>query len=88
MADNLFADCKIKDYEIEVDGEKYLVKNERWLGIVHRKDGIVLNEDVYFEGYSFDWDEENKTWVMSGLGDFKCSLEEFNKRVKRVTYFK
>ena len=45
----MFASVEVKDYTIQLDGKPMTVKKERWLGIVNRKDGVVTDEEKYFE---------------------------------------
>lgn len=82
----MFADVKVKDYTIELDGKPHTIKNERWLGIVARKDGLVTDEDNYFEGSVFDWNEETQSYSMGG--SVEKTLKEFEAEVERATFFK
>ena len=82
----MFADVKVKPYEIDLDGKKYTVKGERWIGIISRKDGVVTDAENYFEGSVFDYNENTDTYEMGG--SVTKTLEEFEAEAERVTYFK
>ena len=41
----MFADIRVKDYTISLDGKPVIIKNERWLGVISRKDGLVIDEE-------------------------------------------
>ena len=82
----MFADVKVKDYIIELDGKPYIIKNERWLGIVSRKDGIVTDEENYFEGCVFDWNENTQSYSMAG--SVNKTRREFEAELKSVCYFR
>lgn len=76
----MFADVFVKDYEIQLDGKPYTVKGERWLGVINPDD-----EENYFEGVNFDFDDE-KRYVMGG--DITKTKAEFEAEAKSICYFK
>lgn len=77
----MFASCYVKDYTIQLDGKPCTIKKERWLGIVNKE-----NEDKYFEGSVFDYDENSGSYSMGGSTE--KSKAEFDNEVERVTFFK
>lgn len=76
----MFASVHVKDYEIQLDGKPYTVKGDRWLGVINPDD-----EENYFEGVVFDFDDE-KRYVMAG--DIKKTKAEFEAEAKSICYFK
>jgi len=82
----MFASVEVKDYTIQVDGKPYTVKGERWLGIVNRKDGVVTDEENYFEGSVFDYDEKTDSYSMTG--SVNKTKAEFDAEAARVCFFK
>lgn len=82
----MFASADVKDYDIELDGKPYTVKGERWLGIVSRKDGVVTDEEHYFEGSVFDYNEETDSYSMAG--SVTKTKSEFDAEAARVCFFK
>ena len=82
----MFASAEVKDYTIQLDGKPYTVKRERWLGVIKRKDGIVTDEEHYFEGSVFDYDEKTDTYSMGG--SVEKTKAEFDAEVARVCFFK
>lgn len=83
---NMFASVEVKDYTIQLDGKPCVIKKERWLGIVKRKDGIDLGEENYFEGCVFDYDEKTDTYSMGG--SVTKTKSEFEAESKSVCFFK
>lgn len=82
----MFADVKVKPYEISLDRKPYTVKGERWIGIISRKDGLVTDADNYFEGSVFDYNEKTDTYEMGGsVTKTKAELE---KEAESICYFK
>jgi hypothetical protein len=83
----MFADVRIKPYEITLDdGKKITVQKERWLGTISRKDGIVTDTEHYFDGAVFDYDEETQTYSLGGeVTKTKAELDEV---AESVCYFK
>lgn len=82
----MFASVEVKDYTIQLDGKPYTVKGERWLGIVNRKDGVVTDEENYFEGSVFDYDEKTDSYSMAG--SVNKTKAEFDAEAARVCFFK
>ena len=82
----MFASVEVKDYTIQLDGKPMTIKKERWLGIVSRKDGVVTDEEHYFEGSVFDYNEETDSYSMAGSVTKKKS--EFDAEAARVCFFK
>lgn len=82
----MFASVEVKDYTIQLDGKPYTVKGERWLGIVNRKDGVVTDEENYFEGSVFDYDEKTESYSMAG--SVNKTKAEFDAEAARVCFFK
>ena len=82
----MFASVEIKDYTIQLDGKPMIVKKERWLGIVSRKDGVVTDEENYFEGSAFDYNEETDSYSMAG--SVTKTKSEFDAEAARVCFFK
>ena len=76
----MFANVFVKDYEIQLDGKPYTVKGDRWLGVINKDD-----EENYFEGVVFDFDDE-KRYVLGG--DIKKTKAEFEAEAKSICYFK
>ena len=82
----MFADVKVKPYEIELDGKPHTIKGERWIGIISRKDGVVTDAEHYFEGSVFDYNEKTDTYEMGGsVTKTKAELE---KEAQSICYFK
>ena len=82
----MFASVEVKDYTIQLDGKPMTVKKERWLGIVNRKAGIVTDEEHYFEGAVFDYDEKTDSYSMAG--SVNKTKAEFDAEAARVCFFK
>lgn len=82
----MFASVEVKDYTIQLDGKPLTIKKERWLGIVSRKDGVVTNEEHYFEGSVFDYNEETDSYSMAG--SVTKTKSEFDAEAARVCFFK
>ena len=82
----MFASVEVKDYTIQLDGKPMTVKKERWLGIVNRKDGVVTDEENYFEGAVFDYDEKTDSYSMGG--SVTKTKSEFEAESKSVCFFK
>lgn len=82
----MFASVEVKDYTIQLDGKPMTVKKERWLGIVNRKDGVVTDEENYFEGSVFDYNEETDSYSMAG--SVTKTKSEFDAEAARVCFFK
>ena len=82
----MFASVEVKDYTIQLDGKPYTVKGERWLGIVNRKDGVVTDEENYFEGSVFDYDEKTDSYSMAG--SVNKTKAEFDAEAARICFFK
>lgn len=82
----MFASVEVKDYTIQLDGKPYTIKGERWLGIVNRKDGVVTDEENYFEGSVFDYDEKTDSYSMAG--SVNKTKAEFDAEAARVCFFK
>jgi hypothetical protein len=82
----MFASVWVKDYTIELDGKPFVVKNERWLGIVNRKDGQPTGEEPYFSGSVYDWNEQKQKHELGGT--VEKSKEEFDAEAERVCFFK
>ena len=82
----MFASVEVKDYTIQLDGKPYTVKDERWLGIVNRKEGVVTDEENYFEGSVFDYDEKTDSYSMAG--SVNKTKVEFDAEAARVCFFK
>lgn len=82
----MFASVEVKDYTIQLDGKPYTVKDERWLGIVNRKEGVVTDEENYFEGSVFDYDEKTDSYSMAG--SVNKTKAEFDAEAARVCFFK
>lgn len=82
----MFASVEVKDYTIQLDGKPLTIKKERWLGIVSRKDGVVTNEEHYFEGSVFDYNEETDSYSMAG--SVTKTKSEFDTEAARVCFFK
>lgn len=82
----MFASVEVKDYTIQLDGKPMTVKGERWLGIVNRKDGVVTDEENYFEGSVFDYDEKTDSYSMAG--SVNKTKAEFDAEAARVCFFK
>lgn len=82
----MFASVEVKDYTIQLDGKPMTVKKERWLGIVSRKDGVVTDEEHYFEGSVFDYNEETDSYSMAG--SVTKTKSEFDAETARVCFFK
>ena len=82
----MFASVEVKDYTIQLDGKPYTIKGERWLGIVNRKDGVVTDEENYFEGSVFDYDEKTESYSMAG--SVNKTKAEFDAEAARVCFFK
>ena len=82
----MFASVRVKDYTIDLDGKPHTIKNERWLGIINRKDGLVTDAENYFEGSVFDYNEKTDTYEMGGsVTKTKAELE---KEAESICYFK
>lgn len=82
----MFASVWVKDYTIELDGKPFIVKGQRWLGLVQRKDGQATGEEPYFSGMVYDWDEEKQRYVDGGY--IVKTKEEFEAEAKRIAYFR
>lgn len=82
----MFASVKVKDYTILLDGKPHTVKKERWLGVVSRRDGIAIDEDNYFEGSVFDYDETTDTYRLGG--EVTKTKAEFEAEAESICYFK
>ena len=82
----MFASVEVKDYTIQLDGKPLTIKKERWLGIVSRKDGVVTDEEHYFEGSVFDYNEETDSYSMAG--SVTKTKSEFDAETARVCFFK
>lgn len=82
----MFASVEVKDYTIQLDGKPLTVKKERWLGIVSRKNGVVTDEEHYFEGSVFDYNEETDSYSMAG--SVTKTKSEFDAEAARVCFFK
>lgn len=82
----MFASVEVKDYTIQLDGKPMTVKKERWFGIVNRKDGVVTDEENYFEGAVFDYDEKTDSYSMAG--SVNKTKAEFDAEAARVCFFK
>lgn len=82
----MFASVEVKDYTIQLDGKPMTIKKERWLGIVNRKDGVVTDEENYFEGSVFDYNEETDSYSMAG--SVTKTKSEFDAEAARVCFFK
>ena len=82
----MFASVEVKDYTIQLDGKPMTVKKERWLGIVSRKDGVVTDEEHYFEGSVFDYNEETDSYSMAG--SVTKTKAEFDAEAARICFFK
>lgn len=82
----MFASVKVKDYTIELDGKPHIVKKERWLGIISRKDGVAVDTENYFEGSVFDYDENTDSYQMGG--SVTKTKEEFEAEAESICYFK
>ena len=82
----MFASVEVKDYTIQLDGKLLTIKKERWLGIVNRKDGVVTDEENYFEGSVFYYDEKTDSYSMSG--SVNKTKAEFDAEAARVCFFK
>ena len=82
----MFADIRVKDYTISLDGKPVIIKNERWLGVISRKDGLVIDEEHYFEGSVFDWDEKSQAYQMGG--SVTKTKNELEAEAKSICYFK
>ena len=82
----MFASVEVKDYTIQLDGKPYTVKGERWLGIVNRIDGVVTDEENYFAGSVFDYDEKTDSYSMAG--SVNKTKAEFDAEAARVCFFK
>lgn len=82
----MFASVEVKDYTIQLDGKPLTIKKERWLGIVSRKDGVVTDDEHYFEGSVFDYNEETDSYSMAG--SVTKTKSEFDAEAARVCFFK
>lgn len=82
----MFASVEVKDHTIQLDGKPMTIKKERWLGIVSRKDGVVTDEEHYFEGSVFDYNEETDSYSMAGT--VTKTKSEFDAEAARVCFFK
>lgn len=82
----MFASVEVKDYTIQLDGKPLTIKKERWLGIVSRRDGVVTDEEHYFEGSVFDYNEETDSYSMAG--SVTKTKSEFDAEAARVCFFK
>lgn len=82
----MFASVEVKDYTIQLDGKPLTIKKERWFGIVSRKDGVVTDEEHYFEGSVFDYNEETDSYSMAG--SVTKTKSEFDAEAARVCFFK
>lgn len=82
----MFVSAEVKDYTIQLDGKPMTIKKERWLGIINRKDGIVTDDQNYFEGSVFDYDEKTDSYSMAG--SVTKTKAEFDAEVERVCFFK
>lgn len=82
----MFASVEVKDYTIQLDGKPLIIKKERWLGIVSRKDGVVTDEEHYFEGSVFDYNEETDSYSMAG--SVTKTKSEFDAEAASVCFFK
>lgn len=82
----MFASVEVKDYTIQLDGKPLTIKKERWLGIVSRKDDVVTDEEHYFEGAVFDYNEETDSYSMAG--SVTKTKSEFDAEAARVCFFK
>ena len=78
----MFASVWVKDYEIDLEGKPFTVKNERWLGLVN-KEG-----EPYFVGMVFDWNEDKQEYSVNCAGEIQKTKEEFEAEAERVTFFK
>ena len=76
----MFVNAWIKDYEIQLDGKPYTVRNERWIGV------ITENPEKYFSGSIYDYDK--KTGTYSHGGTTAVSKAEFQARVSDFVLFK
>ena len=76
----MFADVRVKDYKIDLDGKPCIIKGERWLGVINRD-----KEDCYFEGAVFD-KRNNGCYEMGG--EVTKTKAEFEAELESVTYFK
>lgn len=75
----MFADVKIKDYVIDLDGKPFIVKGERWIGTINK------SGEPYFVGIIFDWMEAKQEYTCGGF--IEKTKEEFEAEAKRVIYF-
>ena len=82
----MFASVEVKDYTIELDGKPTVIKKERWLGVINRKDGLVTDEEHYFEGSVFDYDEKTDSYSMGG--SVTKTKAEFDAEAARICFFK
>lgn len=80
----MFADVKIKDYVIDLDGKPYTVKGERWIGLINSK---AEKGEPYFTGMVYDWNEDKQEYSVCGAGEIEKTKEEFEAEAERVTYF-
>jgi hypothetical protein len=77
----MFVNAYVKDYEIEIDGGKETIKNERWLGWINQHDGTR-----YFVGEAFSYNEKKNTYDL--VGEIIVTMAEFNARIRTATFFK
>ena len=82
----MFASVKVKDYTILIDGKPRTVTKERWLGVVSRKDGLTTDEENYFEGSVFDYNEKTDSYRLGG--EVTKTKAEFEAEAESVCYFK
>jgi hypothetical protein len=82
----MFADVKVKDYTVLIDGKPHTITKERWLGVIGRKDGLTTDEENYFEGSVFDYDEKTDSYQMGG--SVSKSKAELEAEAKSICYFK
>ena len=82
----MFANVKVKDYTILIDGKPHIITKERWLGVISRKDGLTTDEENYFEGSVFDYDEKTDSYQMGG--SVSKSKAEFEAEAESIVYFK
>ena len=76
----MFADVRVKDYIIDLDGKPCIIKGERWLGVINRD-----NEKRYFCGTVFDKKNDNDYEIG---GEVIKTKAEFEAELESVTYFK
>lgn len=76
----MFASVWVKDYIIDLDGKPFIVKGERWIGLVNE------SGEPYFAGQVFDWVEVKQEYSCGGFTE--KTKEEFEAEAERVTFFK